>query len=164
MQLALDKLKVKFGADVLEASHYLGNETAVVRKEKIVEVIQYLKNERGLEFNMMMDLFGADYPGRKERFEVVYHLYSLSTHKRVRLKVRVAEGEAVPTICSLYKAANWFEREAYDMFGIRFEGHPNLKRILMFEEFEGHPLRKDYPINKRPKIPSPDPLIDERLL
>jgi len=161
MQVALERLKKEFGTSILETSSYLGNEIAVVSRDKIVEVIRFLRDTEGLRFNFMMDLFGCDYPGRQERFEVVYHLYSLSTKKRIRLKVRVAESDMkVPTICSLYKAANWFEREAYDMYGFQFEGHPNLKRILTFEEFEGFPLRKDYPINKRPKIPSPDPLIE----
>ena len=160
MQYALDCLKETFGPAILETSGVLGNETAVVAKNKIVEVIRFLRDTKGLEFNFMMDLAGADYPERTERFEVVYHLYSLATKKRVRLKVRVAEADLVlPSIHSLYKAANWFEREAFDLFGIRFEGHPNLKRILTFDEFEGHPLRKDYPVNKRPKIPTPDPLI-----
>ncbi|MDP2599477.1 MAG: NADH-quinone oxidoreductase subunit C [Deltaproteobacteria bacterium] len=160
MQLALDRLKENFGPAVLETDNQHGNETAVIAKDKIVEVIRFLRDTEGLEFNFMMDLAGADYPEREERFEVVYHLYSLKIKKRIRLKVRVAENQLViPTIISLYKAANWFEREAFDMYGIRFEGHPNLKRILTFDEFEGHPLRKDYPVNKRPKIPTPDPLI-----
>lgn len=160
MQYALDRLKEVFGPAVLETHNQFGNETAVVSKEKIVEVIEFLRDTKGLEFNFMMDLAGADYPGCENRFEVIYHLYSLQNKKRIRLKVRLPENQpVVPSITSLYKAANWFEREAYDMFGIRFEGHPNLKRILMFEEFEGYPLRKDYPINKRPKIPTPDPLI-----
>lgn len=160
MRYALERLQEAFGPAILETSGYLGNETAVVAKEKIVDAVKFLRDTKGLEFNFMMDLAGADYPERKERFEVVYHLYSLSTKGRIRLKVRVPESNpALPSICSLYKAANWFEREAYDMFGLRFEGHPNLKRILLFDEFEGHPLRKDYPVNKRPKIPTPDPLI-----
>ncbi len=160
MQLALNRLKETFGDSILETHSCLGNETAVVEKEKIVEVIRFLRDTQGLEFNFMMDLAGADYPERSERFEVIYHLYSLSTKKRVRIKVRVPEANpVVPSITSLYKAANWFEREAFDMYGIRFDGHPNLKRILTFDEFEGYPLRKDYPVNKRPKIPTPDPLI-----
>lgn len=161
MQLALDKLKARFGDSVLETSAYLGNETAVISKDQIVDVIRFLRDDPELQFNMMMDLAGADYPGRAERFEVIYHLYSLQTKKRIRLKVRCGGDQpTVPSIHTLYKAADWFEREAYDLFGIHFEGHPNLKRILMFEEFEGHPLRKDYPVNKRPKVPSPDPLIE----
>ena len=160
MQIALDRLKENFGPAILETHSQHGNETAVVEKDKIVEIIRFLKDAAGLEFNFMMDLAGVDYPERRERFEVVYHLYSLKTKKRIRLKVRVPEERpVVPTITSLYKAANWFEREAFDMYGIRFEGHPNLKRILTFDEFEGYPLRKDYPVNKRPKIPTPDPLI-----
>ena len=161
MQAALDQLKQTFGDSILEAGSLYGNEWAQVSAEKIVEVVRYLKETRGLEFNMMMDLCGVDYPERAERFEVVYHLYSLSTKKRIRLKVRVTEANpTVPSITSLYKAANWFERECFDLFGIRFEGHPNLKRILLYDEFEGHPLRKDYPVNKRPTcLPTPDPLI-----
>lgn len=160
MQLALDHLKEAFGAAIMEIHSYVGNETAVVAREKIVEVILFLRDTSGLEFNFMMDLAGADYPERSERFEIIYHLYSLRHKKRIRIKTRCPETDpVVPSIASLYKAANWFEREAYDMFGICFSGHPNLKRILMFEEFEGWPLRKDYPINKRPKVPSPDPLI-----
>lgn len=160
MKYALERLKEVFGPAILETSSYLGNETAVVAKEKIVDAIKFLRDTKGLEFNFMMDLCGADYPERTLRFEVVYNLYSLSTKGRVRLKVRVPESNpSLPSICSLYKAANWFEREAYDMFGIQFEGHPNLKRLLTFEEFEGHPLRKDYPVNKRQRIPTPDPLV-----
>lgn len=159
MQKALERLKEAFGGAVLETSSYLGNETAVVARDKIVEVIRFLRDTPGLEFNFMMDLAGADYPERAERFEVIYHLYSLRHKKRVRIKTRCPESDSVvPTITSLYKMADWFEREAYDMFGIHFSGHPNLKRILLFEEFEGWPLRKDYPVNKRPKVPSPDPL------
>lgn len=164
MKEALDRLKQQFGPAILETSDTLGNETAVVATDKIVEVLRFLRETEGLKFNFMMDLAGADYPERENRFEVIYHLYSLSTKKRIRLKVRVPESKPiVPSIHSLYKAANWFEREAYDMFGIRFAGHPNLKRILTFEEFEGYPLRKDYPVNKRPKIPTPDPLLEEAL-
>ncbi|MBI5299376.1 MAG: NADH-quinone oxidoreductase subunit C [Deltaproteobacteria bacterium] len=160
MKYARERLKEVFGPAILETSSYLGNETAVVAKEKIVDVIKFLRDTKGLEFNFMMDLCGADYPERPLRFEIVYNLYSLSTKGRVRLKVRVPESNpSLPSICNLYKAANWFEREAYDMFGIRFEGHPNLKRLLTFEEFEGYPLRKDYPVNKRPKIPTPDTLV-----
>lgn len=160
MQKALDSLKQTFGSAILETHNYLGNETAVVARRQILEVIRFLRDTPGLEFNFMMDLAGADYPSRDERFEVIYHLYSLRHKKRVRIKTRCpASDPKILSITSLYKAADWFEREAFDMFGILFEGHPNLKRILMFEEFEGYPLRKDYPVNKRPKVPSPDPLI-----
>ena len=104
-----------------------------------------------------MDLTAVDYMDRKaQRFEVVYHFYSSTLNHRVRLKVPVDEDDClVDTLDSLYKAANWFEREVWDLYGIKFKGHPNMKRILLYEEFKGHPLRKDYPINKRQPLIGP---------
>lgn len=158
MKEALDKLVEKFGDAVVERNEFRGDETCVVKREKLVDVCKYLRDE--MKFDMMTDLCGADYPGRAERFEVVYHLYSVDKGKRLRLKVRLTENDAVvPSLCEIWKAANWFEREAYDLFGIHFDGHPNLKRILCHHEFEGHALRKDYPKNRRGKVPTPDPLI-----
>ncbi|MBI4126653.1 MAG: NADH-quinone oxidoreductase subunit D [Deltaproteobacteria bacterium] len=133
-----------------------------MQRSKIVDACRFLRDEPGLRFNLLMDLCGADYPGRDERYEVVYHLCSIPTKKRIRLKVRCPESDpTVPSIASLYQTVNWSEREAYDLFGIQFSGHPNLKRILCHHEFEGHALRKDYPYNKRGKIPTPDSLVDE---
>lgn len=158
MKEVLDKLTEKFGGAVVETSSFRGDESCVVKRESLIGVCKYLRDELG--FDMMTDLCGADYPGRKERFEVVYHLYSVDTAKRLRVKVRISENDAVvPTVSNIWKAANWFEREAYDLFGINFEGHPNLKRILCHHEFEGHALRKDYPKNRRGKVPTPDTLI-----
>jgi len=98
----------------------------------------------------------VDYAGRKYRFDVVYHLLSLSAKRRLRIKVRVEESNPeIDSMTSLWGSANWLEREVWDMFGIRFTGHPNLKRILMYEEFQGHPLRKDYPVNKRQPLIGP---------
>ena len=114
-----------------------------------------------VEGEATMDLTAVDYsrfPGREDgpRFEVVYHLYSIIHNHRVRVKVRVDEDDAVvPTAVPLWPIADWFEREVWDMFGIRFEGHPDLKRLLMYEEFVGHPLRKDYPINRRQPLIGP---------
>ena len=116
--------------------------TLVVSKDRIVDVLRTLKNDH--KFTMPLDLFGVDYPNRRQRFDVVYQLYSLENNERVRLKVPVAEGESVPTSLPVYQGFDWFEREAWDMFGIRFEGHPNLRRILTHEAFQGHALRKDY--------------------
>lgn len=122
----------KFGEDVLE-----------LPKEDIVSVLRFLR-ESG-RFDILMDLCGADYPERKQRrFDVVYHLFSTKTFQRLRIKAQVGEGETIDTATTVWKSANWFEREAFDMFGIRFAGHPNLKRILVHHEFVGHPLRKDY--------------------
>lgn len=156
----VEKLQARFGDAVLETADFRGDDTAVVRRERISEVCRWLKETPGCEFNFFMDLGGVDYPVRAERFDVVYHLYSLATGKRIRLKVRVpADDPVVPSVTGVWVGADWFERECYDLFGVRFTGHPNLKRLLTYEEFEGHALRKDYPRNKRQKIPTPEPLL-----
>ena len=118
--------------------------TFIVERKRIVDVLTALRDHAELKFTLPLDLFGADYPGRDERFDVVYQLYSLDNNERVRLKVRVGENESVPTSVHVYKAFDWFEREVWDMYGVKFEGHPNLRRILTHEMFQGHPLRKDY--------------------
>jgi NADH-quinone oxidoreductase subunit C len=160
MKEVLDKLNERFGDAIKEQGCFRGDEYAVIAREKLLDVCRFLKQEKKYKFDMLVDLCAVDYLGKKERFEVVYHLYSVEHGRRLRLKVRVKEDDAlVPSVCSIWKAANWFEREAFDLFGVHFEGHPNLKRILTFEGFEGHALRKDYPINKRQPIPESDPLI-----
>ncbi len=152
----IDCFKNQFGEGVLSAHENFGDETLVVQKEILLELLQFAKENENLKFDLLMDICGVDYLEQSPRFEVVYHLYSVSKKHRIRIKTKVsAEDCKVPSCVSLWKAADWFEREAYDMMGIHFEGHPNLKRVLLFEGFEGHPLRKDYPINKRQKIPEP---------
>ena len=143
----IQSVRAKIARDVVGYHSYLGDDTIVVRRESIVAVLKLLKEEFG--FNMLMDLSAVDYFGQEPRFEVVYHLNSLEKNIRLRIKTQVNEGEDVDTITGLWPIANWLEREVWDMFGIVFKGHPNLKRLLMYEEFVGHPLRKDYPINKR---------------
>ncbi len=161
-QRALNKLSSKFRDDVIETSNQCGNETVVVRREKWKEICTFLRDDRDLQFDMMMDLCGADYPNRAERFEVVAHFYSTVTKQRLRLKTRCpANDPSVDSISELYLTVDWYEREAYDLFGIEFNGHPNLKRILCHHEFSGHALRKDFPYNKRGVIPTPEPLTDE---
>jgi len=118
--------------------------TFLVARESIVDVLRALRDDAGLQFTMPLDCWGVDYPRREKRFDVMYQLYSLKNNERVRLKVRVAEDEAVPTSVGVFQGYNWYEREVYDMFGIRFDGHPNLRRILTHEMFQGHALRKDY--------------------
>ncbi|HUP49122.1 MAG TPA: NADH dehydrogenase (quinone) subunit D [Thermoanaerobaculia bacterium] len=118
--------------------------TFIVEKERILEVLAALKDHPELQFELPLDLWGVDYPGRDRRFDVMYQLYSLRNQERVRLKVRVGEEETVPTSTGLFRAFDWFEREVFDMFGVRFDGHPNLRRILTHEMFQGHALRKDY--------------------
>lgn len=160
MKEVLDRLTERFDGEVVDQGCFRGDEYAVVARESLLDVCQFLKEEKKYKFHMLTDLCAVDYLGRKDRFEVVYHLYSVEYGKRLRLKVRLKEDDAwVPSVSSIWKTADWFEREAFDLFGIHFEGHPNLKRLLTFEGFKGHALRKDYPINKRQSIPRSDPLI-----
>jgi NADH-quinone oxidoreductase subunit C len=157
------RLRESFGDRILETHDFRGDHTAVVDRSAILDVLRFCRDDPALRFEILMDLTAVDdlkYPGREHgpRFEVVYHLYSLTHNHRLRLKVRVEEEDArVPSATPLWPAANWFEREVWDMFGIRFDGHPDLRRLLMYEEFQGHPLRKDYPVNKR------QPLIGPRI-
>jgi NADH-quinone oxidoreductase subunit C len=157
----LDELRARFGAAILETHDHRGDHTAVVAPPAIRDVLAACRDTAALGFDVLMDLTAVDYakfPGREDgpRFEVVYHLYSIAHNHRVRLKVRVDDDDPrVPTAVPLWPIANWFEREVWDMFGIRFDGHPDLRRLLMYEEFVGHPLRKDYPINRRQPLIGP---------
>jgi NADH-quinone oxidoreductase subunit C/D len=128
--------------------------TWVVRRDILSDLSRALKDDPDTRFDLLLDLCGVDYPDREERFEAVYHLYSVPSGARLRLKVPVPEADPVlPSLIDVWKASDWFEREAYDMFGLRFEGHPNLRRILTHEAFEGHPLRKDYDPARRWILP-----------
>ena len=152
-----ETLKARFPEAVLEIHDQHDNETAVVKREALLAIARIVKEDPEFDMNMLCDLTAVDGLAQKwqPRFEVVYHFYSLAKNHRLRLKVRVEENDCVvPTLTGLWPAANWLEREVWDMFGVRFEGHPGLKRILMYEEFTGHPLRKDYPVAKRqPLVP-----------
>lgn len=133
--------------DALVASEMRHGELSVtVVREKIVQTLGFLRDDPVCRFIQMMDLCGVDYPGEKRRFEVVYHLLSMQDNVRIRVKCRVGEGETVPTVCEIYPNADWYEREAFDMYGIVFEGHPDMRRLLTDYGFEGHPLRKDFPL------------------
>jgi NADH-quinone oxidoreductase subunit C len=157
----LQRLRDRFGGAVVETHEHRGDATLVVERGTLVDTLRYCRDDPDLDFDVLMDLTAVDYsryPGRDDgpRFEVVYHLYSLAHNHRVRVKVRVDEDDAaVPTAVDLWPIANWFEREVWDMFGVRFTGHPDLRRLLMYEEFVGHPLRKDYPINRRQPLIGP---------
>ena len=157
----LDEVRARFGGAVLETHDHRGDHTAVVERVVLRDVLAFCRDAGALAFDVLMDLTAVDYskfPGREDgpRFEVVYHLYSLAHNHRLRVKVRVDEDDpVVPTAVSLWPIANWFEREVWDMFGLRFDGHPDLRRLLMYEEFVGHPLRKDYPINRRQPLIGP---------
>ncbi len=142
-ELAQD-LKDQFGEQVTEVSTYRGQNFAVVAPEAVVPVIEYLKLEQ--DFDYLVDITAVDYPQRTPRFDLVYILYSFSRNERLRVKTRIGEGEKAQSVTGVHVTADWLEREVFDMFGIRFTGHPGLKRILMPEDWQGHPLRKDYGI------------------
>ena len=143
----VEKLKSRFADSIETVNEFRGELTVVVKKEKIVDVCQFLHNDEELSFDSLRDLFGTDYYRSDDRFEVVYNLYSLKNKFRFRLKVRVGETDLhVPTVTGVWNAANWHEREAYDMYGLIFDGHPDLRRMYMPEEFEHYPLRKDFPL------------------
>lgn len=137
-------VKAQFGDRVLAASTYLGQNFFVVRPEAAVPVIEYLKVEA--EFDYLVDLTAVDWPKRAERFDLIYILYSFGRNERVRIKTTIADGYRPATATGAHPTANWLEREVFDMFGIEFEGHPDLRRILLPDEWQGHPLRKDYSI------------------
>lgn len=113
---------------------------------RIPDLVGFLKKNSECQFTTLVDITAVDYPGREKRFDVVYHLLSMNLNQRVRVKVYLAEDEMVPTLISLFPSANWFEREVFDMYGIPFAGHPDLRRILTDYGFKGHPLRKDFPL------------------
>ena len=185
----IESVSDRFPDSVAAFHSYRGDDTVVLRRESLLEVARFLKEDPAVQMNFLMDLTAVDYstfgkspapaffassgvgvspltqiqdedpwpgPPGEARFAVVYHFYSLKHKHRIRLVVPVEEPEPeLDSLTSLWAGANWLEREVWDMFGIRFQGHPDLKRILMYEEFEGHPLRKDYPVNKRQPLIGP---------
>ncbi len=143
----VQKLSARFGEQTFETSEFRGELTVVVPKEKIVEVCQFLKDDVDLQFDLLADLCGIDMYTPVKRFGVIYNLYSLKNKHRIRLKTFTEEEDPkVPTVTGVWSTANWHEREAYDMFGIIFEGHPDLRRMYLPDEFEYFPLRKDFPL------------------
>lgn len=143
-------LQQKFSDFILEAYTYRDDAIVVVDRHGIYDICKFLRDDSRMKFDLLMDLAGVDYLGRDPRFEVVYTLYSLKNNNRLRIKVPIDErNPQIQTLSTLWKIADWYEREVWDMYGIRFKGHPDLRRILMYDEFKGHPLRKDYPITKR---------------
>jgi len=145
INLAVKKLKEKFPNSILEATTFREEVTVTVSKGEIFEICKFLHSDPDLQYHLLTDLCGLDFFPQTPRFGVVYLLYSVKNNQRLRVKTRVGEMESTPSVESIWKVANWYEREAYDLFGIRFENHPDLRRILLWDGFEGHPLRKDYP-------------------
>lgn len=160
MGALIDLLRSRVGEAILEAAEPLGEETVVVDRDAAPEVCRFLRDAPETQFDFLSDYTAVDFHGQSPRYELVAHLFSLAKRHRLRLKVRVPEPDPwAHTLSGVWKGANWLEREIWDMFGIRFEGHPDLRRILLYPEFEGHPLRKDYPVNKRqPLVPERDPV------
>lgn len=139
-------IRERLGSKVQDAIVAFGELTLVAEPNDIVDVLTFLKNDVQCQFVSFIDISGADYPMRAKRFEVVYHLLSPRQNVRIRVKVSTDEDTPVPSVTSVYAGADWFEREAYDLYGILFTGHPDLRRILTDYGFEGHPLRKDFPL------------------
>ena len=154
-----EQIKTKFPNLVTEAFTDKGDEFIRAKREGIRDLFLHLKKDPDFDFNILMDLFAVDYLHWEEkeiRFEVNYNLFSLSKNHRLFVKAGVPELDAsIDSAASVWPAADWYEREVWDMMGITFKGHPNLKRILMYESFEGHPLRKDYPYNRRQPLIGP---------
>lgn len=142
---AVVKLKERFAADIVDIKEFRGEVTVTVKKENIVEICSFLKT--ALAFNMLTDVTAVDYLGQEPRFMMVYNVYSIPNKDRLRVKAPVDESIcSIDTVSSVWSSANWLEREVYDLFGITFNNHPDLRRILMTDDWVGHPLRKDYPL------------------
>jgi NADH-quinone oxidoreductase subunit C len=144
------KVQEQFGAQILEFCSYLGQEFLVAKPEAAVPIIEFLKLEAG--FDYLVDVTAVDYPARPERFDLIYVLYSFPRNQRIRLKIRIPDGFEPSTAVDVHLTANWLEREVFDMFGIHFAGHPNMRRILMPDGWRGYPLRKDYPILQQDEV------------
>ncbi|HBB41148.1 MAG: NADH-quinone oxidoreductase subunit C [Nitrospirae bacterium CG18_big_fil_WC_8_21_14_2_50_70_55] len=149
-------LRERFPAAILETHAFRGDDTVVIGPEALRAVATFLHDDLDHGFEILMDVTAVDYLRRKPRFEVVYHFLSHRRRERLRLKVPVdGKSPVVPSLCDLWPSANWYEREVWDMYGVRFEGHPDLRRILMYDEFVGFPLRKDYRVDKRQPLVGP---------
>lgn len=146
INLAVRKLKEKFPASILDVKIFRDEVNITVQKKDIFEICKLLHSDPDLQYHMLTDLCGVDLFPEAPRFEVVYHLNSIKNNQRLRLKAKVGEKESISSVESIWKVANWYEREAYDLFGIPFENHPDLRRIMLWDGYEGHPLRKDFPV------------------
>ncbi|VAX23381.1 NADH-ubiquinone oxidoreductase chain C [hydrothermal vent metagenome] len=164
--LSAVKAGLSGGGSIIHSHSDKGDDTIVIKADDVLEVMRFLKEDEAIDFSMMMDLTVVDYLGNedlqpylrglKTRFEVVYHLYSMGKNHRLRVKAPVTQENCeINSVTSIWLAANWFEREAWDLYGVKFRGHPDLRRILLYEEFEGHPLRKDFPKKGRQPLLGP---------
>jgi len=143
----VSKVKEDFPESILDVSTFRGEITLHLRTQDLLPICRLLHDDRELSYDYLTDLCGVDYYPQEPRFQVIYHLCAMGTRHRLRLKVSLpGVSPRVASVVSVWKGANWLEREAFDMFGITFDGHPDLRRILLTPDWEGHPLRKDYPL------------------
>jgi NADH-quinone oxidoreductase subunit C len=158
--MLIEKLKERFGAAILAAESAHGEESIAIDRDRAPEILRALRDEPGFEFNALADLTAVDRLDRNPRFDLVYQLNSLARGHRLRVKIGIDGADPwAHSAIEIWKAADWLERECFDMFGIVFKGHPDLRRILLYDSFEGHPLRKDYPYQKRqPIVAETDPV------
>lgn len=146
-ELLVKKLKSNFSSNILDIVDFNGTLTITISKEKLIDICYFLKDDVDLQFDMCKDVVGIDYYRPEFRYEIVYNLYSLKNNFRFLLKIKISEDAMhVPSVINIWPGANWPEREVYDMFGIIFDGHPDLRRIYMPEEFQYFPLRKEFPL------------------
>lgn len=143
------RLKQQYGSGIREANTYLGQAYMAVESSIIHELLQVLRDQE--DFDYCVDVTALHYPQREKQFDVIWILYSFPHNERIRVKTMIADGESLPSSTAIWATANWLEREVYDMFGIKFDGHPDLKRILLPDGWKGHPLRKDYGIIQQDK-------------
>ena len=143
---AVEQIKNRFPGAVLEEETSHGDIFITVSKESFLDVMRFLHDDEDLKFDLLRDVVGVDYLPRKPRFEVVYVLFAVEGLRRLIVKLKVNEDEEVPSVTGIWKTADWPEREVFDLVGIRFSGHPDLRRILTWDNFDGHPLRKDFPV------------------
>jgi NADH-quinone oxidoreductase subunit C len=137
-------IEQKFGGNIIEKIIFRGELTFIVGRDNILDILKTLYEDESFAYNFLTDLTATDWPNREQRHEVVYLLFSFKDNSRVRFKVRLKDGEKLPSATAIWKAANWLEREVFDLFGVHFEGHPDLTKILTPDDLEGHPLQKDY--------------------
>lgn len=157
------RLQERFGARIVDTYSFRGQHAVTIKPADLREVLLWLRDTPGLDFEWLVDVGGVDYLGfdeREWRYEVAYQMYSMKNNHRFRVKVAVeSDAVSVPSVWDLWGVANWMEREVWDLYGVRFDGHPNLRRIMCHDEFVGHALRKDYPINRRQKLSKPSEII-----
>jgi NADH-quinone oxidoreductase subunit C len=146
----VDRLRADHPGALRDVSYCAGVPIVRVDREKVVDILRFLKEDPECDCRYLANLSATHFPDDDEPLEVVYHLYSIGKNHRLTLKVRTGEEDEVPSATAVFRAANWHEREAYDLVGVRFSGHPDLRRILLSEEWEGHPLRKEYPLEGKP--------------